>query len=80
VLYTADLRVQNIGTTTLSQNLAVLLTSLPTGVTVANSSGTHPAGSPYLNFNPAIAPGGLAGGAISDAVRVVILLMILWPT
>jgi RHS repeat-associated protein len=70
--YTADLRVQNVGTTTLSQNLAVLLTSLPTGVTVANSSGTHPAGSPYLNFNPAIQAGGLAGGAISDAVRVVI--------
>jgi RHS repeat-associated protein len=70
--YTADLRVQNVGATTLSQNLAVLLTSLPTGVTVANSSGTHPAGSPYLNFNTAIQPGGLAGGAISDAVRVVI--------
>jgi RHS repeat-associated protein len=70
--YTADLRVQNVGTTTLSQNLAVLLTNLPTGVTVANSSGTHPAGSAYLNFDTAIAPGGLAGGAISDAVRVVI--------
>jgi hypothetical protein len=69
--YTADLRVQNVGTTTLSQNLAVLLTSLPTGVTVANSSGIHPAGSPYLNFNTAIQPGGLAGGAISDAVRVI---------
>jgi RHS repeat-associated protein len=70
--YTADLRVQNVGTTTLSQNLAVLLTNLPTGVTVANSSGTHPAGSAYLNFDTAIAPGGLAGGAISDGVRVVI--------
>jgi RHS repeat-associated protein len=70
--YTADLRVQNVGTSTLSQNLAVLLTSLPTGVTVANSSGTHPAGSPYLNFNTAIQPGGLSGGAISDAIRVVI--------
>jgi RHS repeat-associated protein len=70
--YTADLRVQNIGTTTLSQNLAVLLTQLPTGVTVANSSGTHPTGSPYLNFNTAIQPGGLSGGAISDVLRVVI--------
>jgi membrane-associated phospholipid phosphatase len=70
--YTADLRVQNVGTSTLSQNLAVLLTQLPAGVTVANSSGTHPAGSPYLNFSTAIAPGGLSGGAISDAVRVVI--------
>ena len=70
--YTADLRVQNVGTTTLSQNLAVLLTGLPTGVTVANSSGTHPAGSAYLNFDTAIAPGGLAGGATSNAIRVVI--------
>ena len=70
--YTADLRVQNVGTTTLSQNLAVLLTGLPAGVTVANSSGIHPAGSAYLNFDTAIQPGGLAGGAISDALRVVI--------
>jgi RHS repeat-associated protein len=70
--YTADLRVQNVGTTTLSQNLAVLLTGLPAGVTVANSSGTHPAGSAYLNFDTTIQPGGLAGGAISDAIRVVI--------
>jgi RHS repeat-associated protein len=70
--YTADLRVQNVGTSTLSQNLAVLLAGLPAGVTVANSSGIHPAGSPYLNFDTAIAPGGLAGGAISDAIRVVI--------
>jgi RHS repeat-associated protein len=70
--YTADLRVQNVGTTTLSQNLAVLLTQLPAGVTVANGSGTHPTGAPYLNFNTAIAPGGLSGGAISDAIRVVI--------
>jgi RHS repeat-associated protein len=70
--YTADLRVQNVGTTTLSQNLVVLLTGLPTGVTVANSSGIHPAGAAYLNFDTAIAPGGLAGGAISDAMRVVI--------
>ena len=70
--YTADLRVQNIGTSTLSQNLAVLLTQLPAGVTVANSSGTHPTGAPYLNFNTAIAPGGLSGGAISDVLRVVI--------
>jgi RHS repeat-associated protein len=70
--YTADLRVQNVGTSTLSQNLAVLLAGLPAGVTVANSSGIHPAGSPYLNFDTAIAPGGLAGGGISDAIRVVI--------
>jgi hypothetical protein len=70
--YTADLRVQNIGTTTLSHNMAVLLTGLPTGVTVANASGIHPAGSPYLNFDTAIKAEGLAGGMISDAVSVVI--------
>ena len=68
--YTAELRVQNVGTTPLSQNLAVLLTGLPSGVTVANSSGNHPTGAPYLNFKTAISPNGLAGGAISNALRV----------
>jgi RHS repeat-associated protein len=68
--YTAELRVQNVGTTTLSRNLAILLTGLPSGVSVANGSGTHPGGSPYLNFDPTIPTGGLGAGAISDALRV----------
>ncbi|BAZ08411.1 FG-GAP repeat-containing protein [Calothrix sp. NIES-4071] len=68
--YTALLQVENIGTTTLSRQLAVLLTSLPSGVNVTNASGTHPAGSPYINLSNAIRPGGLEKGTISDAVQI----------
>jgi RHS repeat-associated protein len=68
--YSADLRVKNVGSTVLSRNLAVLLSELPAGVTVSNASGIHAAGSAYLNFATAIQAGGLAGGAISGAIRV----------
>jgi RHS repeat-associated protein len=68
--YSADLRVKNVGSTVLSRNLAVLLSELPAGVTVANASGIHAAGSAYLNFATAIQAGGLAAGAISGAIRV----------
>jgi RHS repeat-associated protein len=68
--YSADLRVKNVGSTVLSRNLAVLLSELPAGVTVGNASGIHAAGSAYLNFATAIQAGGLAGGAISGAIRV----------
>jgi hypothetical protein len=68
--YYAELRVKNIGTGNLSRNLAVLLTDLPAGVTVGNGSGTHPAGSTYLNFATAIQPGGLGAGEISGAIRL----------
>ena len=68
--YTADLQVKNTGSTPLSNQLAVLLTSLPNGVTVNGASGIQAAGSPYINFAPAIATSGLASGAISDTITV----------
>jgi RHS repeat-associated protein len=68
--YSADLRVKNVGSSVLSRNLAVLLSELPAGVTVANASGIHAAGSAYLNFAPVIQSGGLGSGAISGAIRV----------
>jgi YD repeat-containing protein len=68
--YSADLRVKNVGNTVLSRNLAVLLSELPAGVTVANASGIHAAGSAYLNFATAIQAGGLAAGTISGTIRV----------
>ncbi len=69
--YIADIQVRNTGTTTLSRQLVVVLTNLPTGVSLLNPSGVHTAGSPYINLTNAIRPGGLAPGAISDAVQVV---------
>ncbi|MEH2218468.1 MAG: FG-GAP-like repeat-containing protein [Nostoc sp.] len=69
--YTADLQARNIGTTTLSRQLVVVLTNLPAGVSLLNPSGVHAAGSPYINLTNAIRPGGLAPGAISDTVQVV---------
>jgi hypothetical protein len=56
--YSADLRVKNVGSGNLSRNLAVLLSELPSGVTVSNASGIHPAGSAYLNFATTIPSGG----------------------
>jgi RHS repeat-associated protein len=68
--YTAELRVQNVGNTTLSRHLTVLLANLPAGVSINNPSGNHPTGSTYLNFDTAIPVGGLAAGGISDAIKV----------
>ncbi|MBW4554010.1 MAG: VCBS repeat-containing protein [Aphanocapsa sp. GSE-SYN-MK-11-07L] len=70
--YVADLAVRNTGTTALSRQMAVLLTQLPTGVTLVNASGTHAAGSPYLNLTGAIGDGDLAPGAVSGKVQVVL--------
>ncbi|MDJ0674655.1 MAG: FG-GAP-like repeat-containing protein [Calothrix sp. MO_167.B42] len=69
--YTADLQVRNNGSTTLGRELAVVLTNLPDGVTLNNSSGTHAGSSPYINLSHAIPPGGLNPQGISDAVQIV---------
>jgi hypothetical protein len=68
----ADLRVQNTGTATISRNMAVLFPNLPNGVSLLNASGTHPAGSPYLNLKPALVDGDLNPGATSGAIQVVL--------
>jgi RHS repeat-associated protein len=68
----ADLRVQNTGTATISSNMAVLFPNLPGGVSLLNASGTHPAGSSYLNLKPALVDGDLKAGATSGAIQVVL--------
>jgi RHS repeat-associated protein len=68
----ADLRVQNTGTATISSNMAVLFPNLPSGVSLLDASGTHPAGSSYLNLKPALVDGDLKAGATSGAIQVVI--------
>ena len=68
--YVADLQVQNTGTTNLARNLAVLFPGLPAGVTLVNKSGTNGSGIPYLNFQNAIAVGGLRPTETSALVRV----------
>jgi YD repeat-containing protein len=68
----ADLRVQNTGTAPISSNMAVLFPNLPSGVSLLNASGTHPAGSSYLNLKPALVDGDLKAGATSGAIQVVI--------
>ncbi|NJR54628.1 MAG: phosphatase PAP2 family protein [Acaryochloris sp. CRU_2_0] len=66
----ADLRVQNIGDTPVSRQMAVVFPRLPEGVTLLNPSGTHANGSPYLNLTPAMLNGDLAPGALSEILQV----------
>jgi RHS repeat-associated protein len=68
--YTADLQVQNIGTTALPRQLAVLFQGLPPGVTLDAASGSDATGVPYLNLKTAIQAGGLAAGEVSTAITV----------
>lgn len=70
--YIADLQVQNTGNSNLSRRLAVLLTDLPDGVTLANPTGVNEAGIPYLNLENAIIPGGLSPQEISKSVQIII--------
>lgn len=67
--YAANVRLRNDGTTTVS-SAAVVLTGLPSGISVTNQSGTDASGNPYLNFKAALPQGGLAPGATSDPVRL----------
>jgi RHS repeat-associated protein len=68
----ADLRVQNIGSAPISSKMAVLFLNLPNGVSLLNASGTHAAGSPYLNLKSTFVDGDLKAGATSGAMQVVI--------
>jgi RHS repeat-associated protein len=68
--YTADLQVQNIGTTALPRQLAVLFQGLPTGVSLDAASGSDATGVPYLNLKTAIQAGGLSRGEVSTAIQV----------
>ncbi|MGD9854405.1 MAG: putative Ig domain-containing protein, partial [Planctomycetaceae bacterium] len=67
-LYTAELRLRNLGSSTIGRTIVVVLPGLPAGVAVQTASGTDANGNPYLNFQPAVASGGLEPGAISDTV------------
>jgi hypothetical protein len=50
-LFGGTITLTNTGTTALTGRLMVLLTGLPTGVTLANASGYTAAGTPYLLVN-----------------------------
>jgi hypothetical protein len=70
--YVADLQVENTGTTNLARNLAILFPDLPAGVNLVNKSGTDGSGIPYLNFQNAIAFGGLLPSQKSALIRIAV--------
>jgi hypothetical protein len=61
--------VRNTGSA-LGRKVVAVFPGLPTGVSLLNAVGTDAAGNPYVNFESAIAAGGLAAGATSQAVEV----------
>ena len=69
--YRASLSIKNNGAAAISRNSAVVFNNLPDGVELASPSGTDSAGNPYINFRPAIRPGGLNKGVASESVEVV---------
>ncbi len=68
-VYEIDARVINRGPS-VGRNVAVVFNSLPSGVTVLNASGTTTTGSPYINFQSAIARGGLATNDRSELITI----------
>lgn len=68
-VYEIDARVINRGPS-VGRNVAVVFNSLPSGVTVLNASGTTSTGSPYINFQSAIARGGLATNDRSELITI----------
>jgi RHS repeat-associated protein len=68
--YTADLQVQNIGTTALPRQLALQFSDLPPGVTLDGASGSDATGVAYLNLKTAIPAGGLGVGEVSTTIQV----------
>jgi hypothetical protein len=68
--YTADIQVQNIGSTTLPRQLVLQFPDLPQGVTLSSPSGIDANGLPYLNLKNAIEAGGLSAGEISAPIGV----------
>jgi RHS repeat-associated protein len=69
--YAVNLRVQNQGPA-VGRNLALVLTGLPAAVQVTNASGVDGSGNPYVNFSPAVSGGGLAAGATSAAIELLV--------
>lgn len=65
--YAAELSLHNNGEA-LGRSLAVVLTDLPSGVTVNGTSGVDDNGDPYFNFTPAVANGGLDRDANSAPI------------
>ncbi len=59
-LFGGTIKLTNIGTTTLTGQLMVVLTGLPASVTLTNANGTTADGDPYILVNPP--SGGLAPG------------------
>jgi RHS repeat-associated protein len=69
--YAVNLRLQNQGPA-VGRNLALVFTGLPAAVQVTNASGVDGSGNPYVNFSPAVSGGGLASGAASAAIELLI--------
>ena len=69
--YRAQVSIRNNGEAAISRNTVVLFNDLPDGVELSSPSGTDDAGNPYLNLRPAILPGGLDLGGVSDVVELV---------
>lgn len=67
--YAAEVVLRNTGQA-IGHDLVVLFPDLPAAVTAPNASGTDAVGNPYINMQPAIAPGGLGAGEMSDPVQV----------
>ena len=59
-LFGGTITLTNTGSTTWTGQLQVVLSNLPTGVTLANAAGTTSSGNPYLLVN--LPAGGLAPG------------------
>ena len=69
--YRASLSIKNNGAAAISRNSAVVFNNLPDGVELSSPSGVDSAGNPYVNLRPAIRPGGLNKGVVSESVEVV---------
>ncbi len=67
--YEADVRIRNSGEP-IGRDTVLLFPGLPNGVNVLNASGVSPSGVPYLNFQDAIANGGLARNQTSGSIRL----------
>ncbi len=68
--YTAQLQLHNTSDTSISRQAVVVFDALPDSVSLETVSGTDSDGNPYVNFYNAIRSGGLAPGALSDAVEI----------
>ena len=68
--FVAEVVLQNLGQIGLGRKLAVAFPNLPAGVTLLNESGATRDGTPYLNWHPAMPPGGLGRGERAERLLV----------